>query len=309
MEPPANRCRSNFIQRLRVSNWVPKYFGGKYFNSSILCLFIQRFGSKTTKKNKNLSEFNKRIKCFRKTRRLSARYEKPIHSLCRFRIAIYFDISVKRHKLTNCNIKLETLSAAVTQSTQSPKTSHQDNRSSNQTAAYTHQLEQFELPPQTFQCAPYAVEQDNYQMYNMPATNAYPHDNRQFASMPQPNHIMNRDLNPNYNQSSFNDGAHGPIGNYPMMPNYQMYMPPPTYMPKNGCYQNENNLGAEYLATAPMMDCNENINAHSRHSEIDKNFNADPVIHAFTNYLDGPVENIEGNLSNSLTMISLGNNN
>lgn len=144
-------------------------------------------------------------------------------------------------------------------------------------------------------------------MYNMPATNAYPHDNRQFASMQQPNQIVNRDFIPNYTQPSFDDGARGPIGNYPMMQNYMpMHMPPPTYMPKNGCYQNENNLAAEYLATAPMINCNENINAHSRHSEIDKNFNADPDLHAFTNYLDGPVENIEENLSNSLTMISLG---
>lgn len=151
-------------------------------------------------------------------------------------------------------------------------------------------------------------------MYNMPATNLYPNDNRPFASMPQQNHVMNRNLNPNCNQPTFDDGAYGPIENYPMMSNYPTYMPPPQAtnwrvsnfnQPTNGCFQNGNNHGAEYLTNAPMINCNENFNAHPRHGEID----ADPVLRAITNYLDGPAENIEGNLSNSLTMISLGNNN
>lgn len=53
------------------------------------------------------------------------------------------------------------------------------------------------------------------------------------------------------------------------------------------------------------MNCDENFNANPRHNEID----AVPVLSAFTNYLDGPVEDVEKKLSNNFLMCSIDNNN
>lgn len=229
---------------------------------------------------------------------------------------------VKRNKMANCNIKSESIAAGAHAL---PKPSQSD-RINHQTVSYTQQMPQFELPQHSFQCTMYPREQENYQMYAMPPTNVYQNDNRNFAAMmPQQNYIINRNHNTNYNQSAFDGGTNGPIGNHPM--NYPMtqtqqqlvQQPPPQSTLSNWrtpnavqpttYYPSENNNRNEYMTNAMLTCNNDNFNALQRQCEMETLQNPGTILADVTNFnYDGTcnvVENAEGTLSNSMTNISL----
>lgn len=239
--------------------------------------------------------------------------------------------------MTNCNIKPETPAAAAHQL---PK-SDTEERTSIQTASYTQQMPQFELPPQSFQCPTYRRDQDNYQLYNRTATNMYPHENGDFVSNATP--ISRQNQNMNYNQQAFEGSAFEPIGNYTQASNYPTFVPPTSqpqsqmqpqqthqsfanwrmsnYNDYNHYYRDRNYQEEFYMntANAAIMNYNENSGATAKHNEFGKTLNANTVLDDITNmtnnYFDGlrPELQIHGtveaNLSDSFTKVSLDQNN
>lgn len=235
-----------------------------------------------------------------------------------YRFSKYFRFSAKRNKLTNCNIKSKIV---VTAEHPLP-----GERTDNQTVSYTQQLVQFEQPLQTFQCDTYP-EQENCQMYTMQAANVYskPHDNRNFPTnpgmVPQQDHIMNRNPHMNYiNQETCDGGAYGAIGNYPLASNYPTYMPPTPQPPSSNWrtsninhpggnfFRDENNQSEAYMTNGIMV--NDYFDALPWNRENARNLNADAEsdFRDVINILEGPFnENVDGNLSNSMTKFSLDN--
>lgn len=232
-----------------------------------------------------------------------------------------FWFSVKRNKLTSCNIKLEAGAAH-----QLPTSERIGNQS-----ATSMQLGQFEKPLQSFQYATYSTEQENHQMYSMQSSNIYPQDNQNIAPnvamMPQLTQAINRNSNMDY----VLDYAYGPVESHHLISNYPVYSMPPTpqqqqqpqpqpqptalsnwRMPndnnlRNTCYRHENNENDGYMMNAVKMNCNDQFNFNfnrnnGKHLNTELNF-PDPLI---IDNFNGS-SNVDGNLSDSMTMVSLNN--
>lgn len=215
-------------------------------------------------------------------------------------------------------------------------TAHQlptSERIGNQTAS-SMQLGQFEKPLQSFQCVTHSIEQENNQMCSMQAPNVYPPENQNFAPnvamMPQQAQVINRNSNMDYTVDYvYENGTYGPIENNHMISNYPAYSMPPMpqqqpqpqpqltvlsnwRMPndnylRSACYRDENNENDGYMMNAVKMNCNDQFNFNfnrnnGKHLNTELNF-ADPVI--IDTFNGSP--NVDGNLSDSMTMVSLNN--